>query len=490
MNAVLREDNADHGVEQLRVPPQSVEAEQSVLGGLMIPEVGNSAYAKLSDWLSAEDFYRRDHQLIYRAIVELAEKKTPFDAITVGEWFEAQGLGQQVAGGAYLVELASTVPSAANIVAYAEIVRDKAVLRRFIELGTTIVNDGFNPNGRDSRELIAEAAREVAQLAGNPRAGGVKSMKDIGSRWFDDIQRRYANKGGLSGLPTPWAKFNAMTGGLGPGELVIVAGRPSMGKSAFAINVATANALSGKRVLFFNLEMTDVSIFNRCVASVMDVPLQWLRHPDDEHPDSEVLWSRVTEGVRRMRGTTLAIDDTPGLRREQIIARAKREHMRQPVDLIVVDHLHLMPLPGKTRETVEIGEITRDLKGLGKELGCPVMLLAQLNRSVEAGTNKRPTMRHLRESGNIEQDADLIVFLYRDDYYAEQEERASEYPGFVEIIVAKQREGETGKIWARNRLAFGLIDDYEGEAPSSQRPQSTKAQHTRPNWNAVPGIGA
>ena len=481
MNARFR-DGDDSRMEQWRVPPQSIEAEQAVLGGLMLAP---DALMRITDWVRPEDFYRRDHQLIYRAICELAEKPCPYDAVTLGEWFEAQGLAEQVAGGAYLVELASTTPSAANITAYAEIVADKAKLRQLIDLGSIIVNAGFQPEGRDTRDLIAEAQHAIARLAGNPRAGGVKTMQDVAQRWFEDMQRRYDGKGGLCGLATPWAKFNAMTGGLMPGDLIVPAGRPGMGKSAFAINVATANALSGKHVLFFNLEMTDISIFNRCIASIMDVPLQWLRHPADDTPESELYWSRVTEGVRRMRGAGLMIDDTPSLTREQIVARARREHLRQPINLIVIDHLHLMPLPGKTRETVEIGEITRDLKALGKELGCPVMLLAQLNRGVEARPNKRPVMRDLRESGSIEQDADLIVFIYRDDYYAEQEDRASEYPGFVEINIAKQREGVTGRVWGRSRLDVGRIDDCD-DPPSPMLPTTThrpaRTSKARARW--------
>jgi replicative DNA helicase len=472
----------NNNVEQLRVPPQSIEAEQAVLGGLMLK---SEALVLVADWLAVGDFYRRDHQLIYRAIAELAEKNTPFDAVTLGEWFESMGQSEQVAGGAYLVELASTTPSAANIVAYAEIVRDKAVLRQLIEVGTEAVNNGFSPDGRDTRELIAESNRAVAALSGNPRAGGVKGMKDVGTRWFAEMQRRYENQSGLLGLPTPWGKFNSLTAGLKPGDLIVVAGRPSMGKSAFAVNIATANALSSKRVMFFNLEMTDISIFNRAIASVMTVPLQWLRFPQDEGD----YWPRVTEGMRLMISSALLIDDTPALRREQIIARAKREHMRQPLDMVIIDHLHLMPLDGKTRETVEIGHITRDLKALAKDLNIPVVLLSQLNRGLETRTgSKRPVMADLRESGNIEQDADLIVFLYRDDYYAEKEDRASEFPGFVEIIIGKQREGETGRVWARDRLAYGCIDDYDGEPPIPQRPQSTKGQRPHPNWNAVPGV--
>lgn len=448
--------------EQLRMPPQSVQAEQAVLGGLMLMP---AALAKISDWLHEDDFYRHDHQLIWRAIYDMATKEQPCDAVTLADWFESQGKSDQVDGGAYLVELQSTTPSAANIVAYAEIVADKSRLRKMIEVGTDMVNSGFQPDGRDTRDIMATVQQQVASLVGNPRIGGVKTMRDVGRRWFDELQTRYADDT-PRGLQTPWGKFNGMVGGLNPGELIVVAGRPSMGKSAFAVNVATANALRGKRVMFFNLEMTDTSIYNRAIASIMDVPLSWLRRPQDGDVD---YWPRVTEGVRLLRDAALLIDDSPALSLDQVVARTKREHMRQPVDLVIVDHLHLMPLPGKTRETVEIGHITGGLKRLGKELGCPVLLLSQLNRGLESRVNKRPNMADLRESGNIEQDADVIVFLYRDDYYAERDERESEAPGLVEIIIAKQREGETGKVWAKSRLAYGAIDDYEGDAPMQRK---------------------
>lgn len=473
MSAVMRDDGR---VERLRVPPHSVDSEQAVLGGLMLD---NAALPKVQDWLSAEDFFRRDHQLTYRAILELAEKRQPFDAVTVGEWFHSQGLAEQVANDAYLIELAAATPSAANITAYAEIVREKAALRKAIDVGTALVTAAFDPVGKAARDIVAEAQREIAALSDSRRIGAAKGMKEVGRAWFDEMQRRYRSQGALLGLPTPWAKLNKLTSGLQGGQLIVVAARPSMGKSAWAVNVATANAISGKRVLFHNLEMTDVSIYNRAVASIANVPLEWLRNPDDSLDESDVMWDRASGAVAALNKADLLIDDSPSQRREQILARARREHMRKPLDMLIVDHLHLMPLPGKTRETVEIGEITRDLKALAKELNIPVILLAQLNRSLESRTNKHPVMADLRESGNIEQDADVIVFLYRDDYYADREGRDSEHPGKVEIIVAKQREGATGHVWTADALAYGRIDDLDEHYEPVKKAPAVKSRGYR-----------
>lgn len=445
--------------EPVRELPAAVDAEQAVLGGLMLaPE----SIAKVSDWLKADDFFRVDHRLIYTAVLELAEKQQSPDAVTMAEWFEAQGKLELVGNGAYLIELASTTPSAANVVAYAEIVRGKAQQRKLIEVGQGLVEKGFCPQGEDLSVIVADATQAMAELHGI-RKGSVKGAKQVGTRWFKQLQERYERGGELIGLATPWSSFNQMTNGLRDGELIIVAGRPSMGKSAWAVNVATSVAMRGHRAIIFNLEMTDTSIYNRAVASVYSVPLAWLQQPDDKH---EEYWGRVSRGVKEINESGLMIDDSSGMTLQQIVARCRRERMKAPIRLVVIDHLHLMPLPGKTRETVEIGHITMGLKALAKELDCPVVLLSQLNRSLESRQNKRPVMADLRESGNIEQDADLIVFLYRDDYYSKREGVQSHLDGFVEMIIAKQREGETGTAWGRNALAMGRIDDFDGEPPA------------------------
>lgn len=458
---------------QIRMPPHAVSAEQSVLGGLLLV---NEALPKVSGWLKPDDFYHRGHAAIYAAMLEFASgaEPQPFDAVTLADWFEARGEAEQIDGGAYLIELASTTPGAANITAYAEIVREKAQMRRLIESGTALVNDGFESRGKRSDEIALEATTALLNLSGGAKPRGPKSMADVATRWFDDLQRRYNHGGGMIGMPTPWGKLNRETLGLCAGDLVIVAGRPSMGKSTMAVNLATSVVLRNKRALFFNLEMTDVSIFNRCVASVMDVPLKWLRSAGHAKEFEGVdYWPRVSVGVSKLKAAPLIIDDTPGLAAQQIVSRAKREQLRAPLGLVIIDHLHLVKL-GKGDTHREIQEATGAFKALAKSLGCPVVVLSQLNRGLEARPNKRPQMQDLRESGAIEQDADVILFLYRDDYYAEREGRASEYPGMVEMFIAKQREGEAGQtVWMRDRLAVGLLDDCEDEpvrAAKAERP--------------------
>ncbi|MCC8492311.1 replicative DNA helicase [Xanthomonas citri] len=454
---------AEFPMDAGRSLPCAIDAESYVLGGLMLD---NSSLPKVSDWLKPEDFIRADHQAIYLAILALAAGEKPFDAVTVCDCVD-----DQVAS--LVLSIVADSFSAANVVAYAEIVKSKATQRQLIEIGQGIVDSGFAPDGRDVSEIVADATMSLSELS-SVRRGALKPAKMVGKAWFDELRRRYELQGEMVGLPTPWSGFNRMTNGLKDGELIVVAARPSMGKSAWAVNVATSVALRGKRALIFSLEMTDTSIFNRAVSSISEVPLSWLQRPNNEH---ESYWARSADAARDLNNSGLMIDETSGLSAPQIVARCRRERMRGDVSLVIIDHLHLMPLPGKTRETVEIGHITAAFKKMAKELGCPVILLSQLNRSLETRANKRPQMADLRESGNIEQDADLIVFLYRDDYYADREGRTSPLAGFVEMIVAKQREGQTGTAWARNELRLGRIGDYDGDAPSIE--VTAKGRSTR-----------
>ncbi|BCT93961.1 replicative DNA helicase [Lysobacter helvus] len=430
----------DDRVERLRIPPQSVEAEQAVLGGLMLsPE----AYDRVADALVETDFYRRDHQLIFRAIRELAERNKPYDAVTLGEWFESMGLSEQVAGGAYLIELASTTPSAANIKAYADIVRDKAVLRQLIDVGTGIVNDGFLPDGRDSTEILAKAEQDVFAIA----EAGARGRTDFTpvtkalSEAFDVLQKRYESGGSVTGLPTGYTEFDEMTAGLQPTDLLILAARPAMGKTTLALNMAEYAAMKTKKaVAVFSMEMSASQLALRLISSTGRVNATRLRTGQLEDED----WSRVTSAIRLLRDAKIFIDDTPALSPDMLRAKSRRLKREHDLGLIVIDYLQLMAVPGNSENrATEISEISRSLKGLAKELNVPVIALSQLNRSLETRTDKRPVMADLRESGAIEQDADVIVFIYRDEYYNKEN---SPDKGLAEVIIGKQRNGPTGSI--------------------------------------------
>ena len=456
-----RNDRAERGeqrIDALRVPPHSVEAEQAVLGGLMLaPE----AFDRVNEALTEKDFYRRDHQLIYRAIRELSERDRPFDAVTLGEWFESQGKLEQIGDGAYLIELASTTPSAANIGAYAEIVRDKAVLRQLIQVGTDIVNDGFQPEGRDSTELLATAEKSVFAIAEQGARGRTDfvampgALKDA----FEELRNRFENGGNITGLPTGYNEFDAMTAGLQPTDLIILAARPAMGKTTFALNIAEYAAIKSKKgVAVFSMEMSASQLAMRLISSNGRINAQRLRTGQLEDED----WSRVTGAIRMLKETKIFIDDTPGVSPEVLRSKCRRLKREHDLGLVVIDYLQLMSVPGNSENrATEISEISRSLKGLAKELNVPVIALSQLNRSLETRTDKRPVMADLRESGAIEQDADMIVFIYRDDYYNKEN---SPDKGLAEIIIGKQRNGPTGTA----KLTFlGHYTKFENFAPES-----------------------
>jgi len=455
------ETRAEQRVDQLRVPPQSVEAEQAVLGGLMLAP---DAYDRVADQLNDQDFYRRDHQLIFRAIRELAEKGKPFDAVTLGEWFESMGQSELVAGGAYLIELASTTPSAANIVAYAEIVRDKAVLRQLIEVGTTIVNDGFQPDGRESGEILASAEQQVFAIAEAGAKGKTDftAMNKALSEAFDVLQTRYAAGGSVTGLPTGYTEFDEMTAGLQPTDLLILAARPAMGKTTFALNIAEHAAIRTKKaVAVFSMEMSASQLALRLISSNGRVNAQRLRSGQLEDED----WSRVTSAIRMLKEAKIFIDDTPGLSPEALRAKARRLKREHDLGLVVIDYLQLMSVPGNNENrATEISEISRGLKHLAKELNVPVIALSQLNRSLETRADKRPVMADLRESGAIEQDADVIVFIYRDDYYNKEN---SPDKGLAEIIIGKQRNGPTGSVKLKFFGEYTRFDNLSHDAVGS-----------------------
>jgi replicative DNA helicase len=426
-------------IDALRVPPQSVEAEQAVIGGLMLAP---DSLDRVGDFLTEHDFYRRDHRLIYRAIRDLSEKNRPFDAVTLGEWFEANSLSEQIGGTGYLIELASSTPSAANIKAYAEIVREKAVMRQLIEAGTEIVNDGFQPEGRDSQEVLSAAEMKVFKIAEQGRRGRAdfvplrEAMKDA----FQILQERYENQGSVTGLPTGFHDLDEMTAGLQPSDLIILAARPAMGKTTLALNIAEYGALKTKKsVAVFSMEMSASQLAFRLLSSIGRINATRLRTGQLEDED----WSRVNMAIKMLSDVKVFIDDTPALSPDVLRSKARRIRREHDLGLIVVDYLQLMQVPGSAENrTNEISEISRSLKALAMELKVPVIALSQLNRGLESRTDKRPVMSDLRESGAIEQDADIIMFIYRDEYY----HKDSADKGLAEVIISKQRNGPTGTV--------------------------------------------
>lgn len=462
-------------LEQLRVPPCAIDAEQNVLGGLMMaPE----RLPEVVEILEQGDFYRRDHQLIFRSIIALAEAKKPFDAVTMGDWFAAQGQSEQVAGGSYLVDLCNNIGSAANIVAYAEIVLEKSKLRQAIDIGTNIVNRAFEHRGTSAADILGDAQSAMLKFATTPRSGPIP-YADALQKWWPTFNGKAEGVIGR-GMPTPWAGLNDALHGLQDGEVVVLAARSNMGKSVAGFQVGRFAALRGLRTLLFSMEMGADAVINRDVAALGEIPHDWMMAPnmqDDER------FGRVVSSVSRLKPVDLWIDDSPQLSSRQITARARRLHMQKPVRLLVVDHLHEMDLPGRQGEVIERPQALRDLKALGKELGCPVVVLAQLNRGAarqEGGKVRRPTMADLRGSGGIEEVADVVILMHRWDVYDPKDR-----PGLVEFIVGKGRNVKTGTIvQQRGRFDIMRIDDWNGEHIPEEEAEAHAAPRTRPfNFN-------
>ncbi|HSG89022.1 MAG TPA: replicative DNA helicase [Pseudomonadales bacterium] len=449
-------DRGDARVSGVKIPPHSVEAEQAVLGGLLLHEAG---YWEISDVITEADFYRGDHRLIWRAIVGLIEDESSVDVLTVGRALEHMGQATRGLDVSYLAELAEQTPGVSNLRAYADIVRERATLRQLITAANRIADAAFQPQGRKSAELLDEAEREVFQIAeGRPKAGGPVGSRELLKSAVDRIDRLVASKNHITGLATGFTDLDDMTSGLQASDLVIVAARPSMGKTAFSMNLVehALMAEGAKPVLVFSMEMPADALMMRMLSSLGRINQGHMRTGNLSDDD----WPRLTSTMSLLRDRPLFIDDTAALSPNEVRARARRvarEH--GGLGMIVVDYLQLMQVPGTgENRTGEISEISRSLKALAKEMQCPVVALSQLNRSLEQRPNKRPVMSDLRESGAIEQDADLILFIYRDEVYNPE----SAEKGTSEIIIGKQRNGPIGTI----RLAFiGPLTKFESLAP-------------------------
>ena len=429
---------SDDQTRGLRVPPHSIEAEQAVIGGLLLD---NRAWEKIADKLVEEDFYRYDHRLLFSAIRELESNNDPFDAVTLSRCLEKKNLLDKAGGLIYLGRLAKETPSASNIEAYANIVREKSVLRQLISVGTDISSSGYQPDGRDSKELLEDAEKQVYQIAEQGARGesGFQEMKTLLSKTVDKIDHLFNSDGGITGVATGFDKFDEMTTGLQEGDLVIVAGRPSMGKTTFAMNIAENAAIGEKLpVAVFSMEMPGDALAMRMISSLGRVDQHHIRTGNLTDDD----WARITSAIHILSEAKIFIDDTPAMSPTEVRARARRLKRQHGLGLIVIDYLQLMQVKGSSENrATEISEISRGLKAMAKELKVPVIALSQLNRSLEQRPDKRPVMSDLRESGAIEQDADLIVFIYRDEVYHED----SPQKGVAEIIIGKQRNGPIGK---------------------------------------------
>jgi replicative DNA helicase len=447
---------ADDQIKNLKLPPHSVEAEQSLLGGLLID---NSALDQVADAISSKDFYRQDHRQIFIHIVDLINSSNPADVITVAESLEKNSELTSAGGMAYLASLAENMPSVANIRGYAKIIRDNSILRNLITVGSDIVEGAFSPKGKDAQQLLDEMEAKLFAVAeSESNRLGYKDFQAIVAQVVRDLEERGQNPGTVTGLSTGFTDLDSLTTGLHGGELVIIAGRPSMGKTALAMNIAEACGVDqNKAVAIFSMEMGSEQIVTRLLGSVAKVNQQKMRTGKMDEDD----WEKIADGLGRLNEAPLFIDEGSALNSYELRARARRldRSTEGGLGLIVVDYIQLMSAlggqQGENRAT-EISEISRSLKSLAKELNVPVVALSQLNRNVDSRPDKRPQMSDLRESGAIEQDADVIMFIYRDEVYNPD----SADKGIAEIILAKQRSGPIGTVKLTFVGEFTRFENY------------------------------
>lgn len=450
--------SVDPQLESLRIPPHSIEAEQSVLGGLLLDNV---AWDRIADLLGQDDFYRFDHRLIFQHIARLIAASRPADVITVYESLSSIGKADEVGGLSYLNALAQNTPSAANIRHYAQIVRDRSVLRKLITVSDEISGSAFSPQGKEVKKILDDAEAKIFSIAEDGSRGtqGFSEIRPLLAQVVERVDELYnrENKTDVTGVPTGFVDLDSKTSGMQPGDLIIVAGRPSMGKTAFSVNIGENVAIeSGLPVAIFSMEMSGSQLAMRMIGSVGRLDQHKLRTGQLGEDD----WPRLTYAIQKMNDAQLYIDETPALSSDTLRSNARRlARQCGKLGLIIVDYIQLMsPNSAGENRSTEIGEMSRGLKALAKELSCPVIALSQLNRSVEQRPNKRPQMSDLRESGSIEQDADLILFIYRDEVYNPD----SPDKGTAEIIIAKQRNGPIGEV----RLTFSgqhtKFDNYSG----------------------------
>ena len=450
-------DNSTPEEDLLRLPPQAIEAEQSILGSMMLD---NRVIDEISSELEVRDFYRNDHQLIYNEIVRLDERGEAADVVTVSESLTHQGELDKVGGLAYLGALAKNTPNAGNVKSYAKIVRDRAILRRLIESANDIIQNAYQPDGKTPEEVLDFAESVIFEIAknNNQAKAGFRKIDVLLAEAVDKIEELFNSKSAVTGVPTGFVDLDKKTSGLQDGDLVIVAGRPSMGKTSFSMNLVEYAAINQNLpVAVFSMEMPGSQLAARLLASLSRVNSSKLRTGQLDGED----WPKLTSAVGILQDKHIYIDDTPALSPLEVRTRARRlaaEH-EHGLGLIMLDYLQLMrgnDTGGGENRTMEISNITRSLKGLAKELECPIIVLSQLNRSLEQRPNKRPVMSDLRESGAIEQDADVIMFIYRHEVY----EPETDQKGLAEIIIGKQRNGPIGTVKLAWLGEFTRFENY------------------------------
>ena len=433
---------ADDQIDKLKLPPHSVEAEQSLLGGLLID---NEAIDKIADLMSEVDFYRHDHRLIYHHISKVIEANQPADIITVGESLEKSDELKNVGGIAYLGMLAENTPTSANIRGYAQIIRERSIMRSLAMVGSDIAESAYSPQGRDAQQLLDESEAKIFQIAESGKRDniGFSDIQHLLPKVVESVEERMQNASDVTGMPTGFTDLDKMTSGLQPSDLIIIAGRPSMGKTSLALNMAEHVAIEKKMpVAVFSMEMASMQLTTRLIGSVGRVDQHKMRTGQLDDDD----WEKLTDSLGQLNEAPIHIDEGSALNTFEVRARARRlQRQVGQLGLIVIDYIQLMSAPsGKQTENraTEISEISRSLKSLAKELNVPVVALSQLNRGVEQRVDKRPVMSDLRESGAIEQDADVIMFIYRDEVYNPE----SPDKGLAEILLAKQRNGPVGVV--------------------------------------------
>lgn len=447
----------DEKVDRLKIPPHSIEAEQSVIGSMLISP---DSWDKVAEIVIESDFYNRSHQVIYQSILKLLANNQPVDVITTSEHLEQHDKLDEAGGFAYLAELAKNTPSAANVVSYAKIIKERAIIRELIGVAHDIAEVGYNPEGRDSADVLDMAESKVFEIA-EKRTGeneGPRNVESVLGKTIDRLEQLVKNNKAVTGVSTGFVDLDKKTSGMQPSDLIIVAARPSMGKTTFAMNLAeNAMMLEEKPVLVFSLEMPSEQLMMRMLASLSRVDQTKIRTAQLDDDD----WARISNTMAMLKDKdNLFIDDSSGLTPMDVRSRARKlARDKGGISMIMIDYLQLMRVPSLSENrTLEIAEISRSLKALAKELEVPVVALSQLNRSLEQRADKRPVNSDLRESGSIEQDADLIMFIYRDEVYNENSDRK----GVSEIIIGKQRNGPIGTSLLAFQGQFSRFDNYDG----------------------------